>query len=287
MPTWRLVDADPIAAENPYMFYKPSRNLIARIRPGEFVKLEWSMRASLLIVLLVLAGCGTLRFAPGEVQSTAKHVVPTPAIVARPTVATLFDAVGSIPLVGLFKFGRDAEVRKRLGEALDAEGLDVRAQVHSQLQGELRALELEVGSHVTERREPGAFTLFADSNELPRGEPAQMFLDTKVLYGFIATATGTDYRPYVVVNLQVLAADTHKVKYQKSFGINFPPLGIDSRVEVPAGMPSWKNVAAIEADIPGASTAFKSLASGISKAIAKQLQTELPVIQDREVAGTM
>jgi hypothetical protein len=39
MPTWQLVDADPIAAENPYTFYKPSRDLIARVRPGETVKL--------------------------------------------------------------------------------------------------------------------------------------------------------------------------------------------------------------------------------------------------------
>jgi hypothetical protein len=39
MPTWQLVDADPIAAENPYTFYKPSRDVIARVRPGETVKL--------------------------------------------------------------------------------------------------------------------------------------------------------------------------------------------------------------------------------------------------------
>lgn len=39
MPTWHLVDADPVAAENPYTFYKPSRELIKRVRPGEVVKL--------------------------------------------------------------------------------------------------------------------------------------------------------------------------------------------------------------------------------------------------------
>jgi hypothetical protein len=39
MPTWRLRDADPIAAEYPYTFYKPSRELIARVKPGENVKL--------------------------------------------------------------------------------------------------------------------------------------------------------------------------------------------------------------------------------------------------------
>ena len=39
MPSWELVDADPIAAENPYTFYKPSRDLIAQVRPGEVVKL--------------------------------------------------------------------------------------------------------------------------------------------------------------------------------------------------------------------------------------------------------
>ena len=39
MPSWHLEDADPIAAENPYTFYKPSHELISRVRPGEVVKL--------------------------------------------------------------------------------------------------------------------------------------------------------------------------------------------------------------------------------------------------------
>lgn len=39
MTTWRLRDADATAAENPYTFYKPSRELIAKVRPGETVKL--------------------------------------------------------------------------------------------------------------------------------------------------------------------------------------------------------------------------------------------------------
>jgi len=39
MPSWSLDDADPIAADNPYTFYKPSREVIARVRPGDVVKL--------------------------------------------------------------------------------------------------------------------------------------------------------------------------------------------------------------------------------------------------------
>lgn len=39
MASWRLIDADPIAAANPYTFYKPSPELISRVRPGEVVKL--------------------------------------------------------------------------------------------------------------------------------------------------------------------------------------------------------------------------------------------------------
>lgn len=42
MPSWSLEDADPIAAANPYSFYKPSRELISRVRPGEVVKLIFS-----------------------------------------------------------------------------------------------------------------------------------------------------------------------------------------------------------------------------------------------------
>lgn len=39
MPSWALVDADPIASDNPYTFYKPSRSVIAKVRPGEVAKL--------------------------------------------------------------------------------------------------------------------------------------------------------------------------------------------------------------------------------------------------------
>jgi hypothetical protein len=39
MPSWYLEDADPIAAEYKYTFYKPSRELIAQVQAGECVKL--------------------------------------------------------------------------------------------------------------------------------------------------------------------------------------------------------------------------------------------------------
>lgn len=38
-PTWVLVDVEPIAAEHKYTFYKPSLAAIAKIKPGENVKL--------------------------------------------------------------------------------------------------------------------------------------------------------------------------------------------------------------------------------------------------------
>jgi len=45
-PTWHLVDADPIAAKNPYTFYKPSRELIGRVRAGETVKLIFNFETT-------------------------------------------------------------------------------------------------------------------------------------------------------------------------------------------------------------------------------------------------
>ncbi len=39
MPSWQLENADVIAAENKYTFYKPSKELIERVAPGEVVKL--------------------------------------------------------------------------------------------------------------------------------------------------------------------------------------------------------------------------------------------------------
>ena len=39
MPSWHLINADPIAAENKYTFYKPPPEIISRVAPGETVKL--------------------------------------------------------------------------------------------------------------------------------------------------------------------------------------------------------------------------------------------------------
>jgi len=39
MPSWHLEDADLLAAQYPYTFYKPSRELISRVRPDDVVKL--------------------------------------------------------------------------------------------------------------------------------------------------------------------------------------------------------------------------------------------------------
>jgi hypothetical protein len=46
MPSWHLEDADPIAAANPYTSYKPSREVISRVRPGEVVKLVFCFESS-------------------------------------------------------------------------------------------------------------------------------------------------------------------------------------------------------------------------------------------------
>lgn len=39
MPSWHLANADEIASQHKYTFYKPSREVIGRVVPGEVVKL--------------------------------------------------------------------------------------------------------------------------------------------------------------------------------------------------------------------------------------------------------
>jgi hypothetical protein len=46
MPSWHLVDADWIAAQHRYTFYKPSREVIARVAVGETVKLIFAFESS-------------------------------------------------------------------------------------------------------------------------------------------------------------------------------------------------------------------------------------------------
>lgn len=46
MASWHLRDADPLAAESPYTFYKPSREVIAKVAVGEVVKLIFAFEPS-------------------------------------------------------------------------------------------------------------------------------------------------------------------------------------------------------------------------------------------------
>ncbi len=39
MPSWYLANADEIASQHKYTFYKPSPEVIGRVAPGEVVKL--------------------------------------------------------------------------------------------------------------------------------------------------------------------------------------------------------------------------------------------------------
>lgn len=237
------------------------------------------MRLAFVFALLAwLAGCSTTRFAAGEVQTPAKYVLTTPSTLEQPALVTAVDVVGSLPVVGWFKLARDSEVRKRLDKALTDAGLDVGVQVRSQFQAGLGALKLEVGTHDAVRRKPLPLDVFANPNELPRGRAEQTFVDTSVVYGFNTAVTGVDYRPYMILNVQVLAADTHEVKYRETFACNFIfQRGKDVVIEPPATTPTWKNVAAIEADIPGASAAFKEFAALIVAAAVKRLQSDLPL----------
>ncbi|HEY1043575.1 MAG TPA: DUF2185 domain-containing protein [Telluria sp.] len=45
MPSWKLENADLIAAANKYTFFKPSRATIAKVAPGEVVKLIFSFES--------------------------------------------------------------------------------------------------------------------------------------------------------------------------------------------------------------------------------------------------
>jgi len=195
-----------------------------------------------------------------------------------PSFGTLFDATAVIPIFGFIKAGRDVSRQEPLGQALTAEGLDISMQVRTQLERQLAALSLEVGPHVTGRSRLRTFTQYASPKDLPRGGPTQQFVDTSIFYGFLATSNASDYRPYVCVKMQVLAADTHAVLYRKGFFANFTTVGTDAiKVEVPASTATWADLAALQADIPGASAAFKDIAALVAKDIAKQLKIVLPL----------
>ena len=45
-PSWHLEDADPIAREAKYTFYKPSRKVIGRLKPGDSCKLIFKFEST-------------------------------------------------------------------------------------------------------------------------------------------------------------------------------------------------------------------------------------------------
>jgi hypothetical protein len=238
------------------------------------------VRICFVLLFIVLSGCSSVRFSDAELQTTAAYIVPTPAIIDKPVLITLADVVGSIPLLGLFKLVRDQDARERLDRLLRSDGLDFAREADTALKAALAAANIEAGSHAAPRRDPSGFRRFADPNELPRGRPGQSFVDTHVIYGFIATVTGADYRPYIVINLQIVAADTHAIKYRKEFRYDFPSLAADSlvKIEVPENRPTWKNLKAIEADIPAVGTALKQILADVTKQVAERLRVDLPLM---------
>lgn len=81
MHTWQLTNADEIAAENKYTFYKPSAEIIQQVLPGEVVKLIFEFESedadapgAERMWVLVDEVCGQGRF-KGRLNNEPKYVV--------------------------------------------------------------------------------------------------------------------------------------------------------------------------------------------------------------------
>ena len=235
------------------------------------------MRLAFFLLLLAgSVGCSTTQFAPGEVLTTARYVVPTPAA-AEPGLTTLIDTTQVIPILGLLKGARDERVRGEVAEALKAKGLDMSLQFHEELERQLAAQGFDEGPYITYRARLRS-DAYPRARDLPRGGAMQLFIDTSILHGFVAAATGAEFRPYVSVQLQILAADTHEVLYKRAFFANYPTLGTDAiKVELPADIPTWGDVENIKRDIPRVDAAFKDIVAVVAKQITEQLQNIQPI----------
>lgn len=80
MPSWRLVDADAVARQHKYTFYKPSTDVLWKVKPGEVVKLIFEFesdepgapRAERMWVKVTEVQPG-LRF-KGELDNDPRHI---------------------------------------------------------------------------------------------------------------------------------------------------------------------------------------------------------------------
>ena len=223
-----------------------------------------------VVALLAVTGCVSKRVVPDAVNGK-RILLPTPVALSPPVVVTFVDGVAAIPLVGWFKVARDSKQAKAVGAMLSATGLDVPTEFAAALHSELSAQGVTAIAALPVLRKPLRRTsVWPKESDLPTREATECFVDVSLVYGFSATTNGVNYEPYMVANVKVSNALTHRVSLRRTIGYNFSA-GMHVTVEPLAGLPTWEDGPAIEADIAGARDAFRTIMREISSSAAKYL----------------
>lgn len=219
----------------------------------------------------MLAGCGSNDVYTGEPKVRDRVILPTPVVMPQPAVAVIGDVAVLIPFVARVRVNANVERGKRIKTALSTEGFVVENEFQQNLASELKKVGASDVSTVSiQRAPPKDFAVWPDERELPQGSPTECFMDVQLNYGFVAPVTGADYKPYMVVNLKVVRGEDHYVSHEEKFSYNFLGKGVE--VTPTAPLASWKNGAAVEADVSGARHALDAAVGDLSRFISSHLQ---------------
>jgi hypothetical protein len=237
------------------------------------------MKAIALVLIVAIAcfaaGCGS---SPGTSASASKpqvpvasgntFIVPTPKTTVHPNVFV----IGDIPGVQLFRIARNDFRRSALDRGLTQQGFDLVGEFRDGLAAELKkAGGAAPVSTLNVARKKSDNRFEADPRELPAGPAGACFVDAFIIYGFAASVLGADYKPYMVVRLKIFRGGDHSLAYAEKFVYNY--LGQNIEVAPSAPLASWKDGAAIEADIPGARDGLRAAIGDVTRFIGTHLKT--------------
>jgi hypothetical protein len=197
---------------------------------------------------------------------TIRIIGPTAKTTPEPAIVVLADIPG-IDFVRRFR----NEIRgQAVRDALAKEGFTATVEYRDALAAELRKAGAADVTTLTVAREPSSSRFEPKESELPAGPATACFVDTFLVYGFVAPVLGADYEPYMVANLKIFRGGDHKMTYREKFFYNY----LRRNVEVAPSRPlaSWNDAAAVEADIRGARDALRNAIEDVVRTVASHLK---------------
>lgn len=210
--------------------------------------------------LFLLSGCASHRPLREKLPEGVSVAILTPAQTMRLQVDHDGDLKSFVPILNLVQEVRADSAKKRIRQEFAAAEFDIGRELQQALVAQLRSRGLVATTVAVER--PLA------KSALPQVPDARALLDSDIeLYGLTAEVGG-EFRPFLGVTVRLLEAKSKAVLYKRSFSYNFCCDGVRAPIE-PADQ--WRDLEAVEQNLPQVRAAFVTGLSRISALIAADI----------------